>query len=103
MPPRAAPGNRSKMEDALGSDLRLALGQLCTLLGIPSDRWHRVPALARPFEAAAVARLASKLKQAEGLGWREATERAAIRLGLNPDTAVSRRQRLPKSAYRPAA
>lgn len=78
------------MEEALGPELCRALREVCLLTAVRPDRWHQVPAVARVFETAAVMRLAKRL---DGETGQAAIERAAIRLGLSPATALSRLER----------
>lgn len=90
MPPRAEPGDRKKIEAALGSRLRGALRDLCSTLGVPPSRWQEVPSLERTFSTAAVVRRAAAY---EGLSEREALIRAAYNLDLSPDTILTRLHR----------
>lgn len=101
--PAANPGNRTAMEAALGRDLLASLRELCRALGVRPDRWHLVPALARPFETAAALRLAERVQESEGGSWRDAITDAAVQLNLNPDTVESRSKRWPLDAYDRAA
>lgn len=101
--PSANPGDRLRMEEALGNDLLRALRELCRLNGIRPDRWHLVPAIARPFELAAVHRLAEEIHAEENGSWKDARMGASMRLGLNPDTVESRARRWPLDAYDRAA
>lgn len=96
MPPRAEPGDRERIEAALGPALRDALGALRGLYGVPADRWQRIPDLERLFSTAAAVRLAAQLREEDGNGVRSASEsleRAAVALGLSPDTVRARLRR----------
>ena len=53
MPAASPPGKRLAMEQALGGDALAGLREVCRVLGVPLDRWHLVPAVARPFELVA--------------------------------------------------
>lgn len=91
MPRRAQPGNRERIEAALGPALRSALAALCSTLGVPRSSWQRVPALQFTFTTAAVVRLAASLREDGGRGGeRAAIETAALRLGVPPDTILAR-------------
>lgn len=96
MPPRAEPGDREKIEAALGPALRAALRTLRGILGVPAAGWQRIPDLDRLFSTAAAVRLAAQLREEEENGVRTATEaleRASIALGLSPDTVHARLRR----------
>lgn len=88
MPSAAHPGNRTAIEAALPPDALRGLRALCAVLDVPPDRWQHVPAIARPFQAAAVAALAQRY-ETEGVAMKTAVLRAAVELGLNPDTGRS--------------
>jgi hypothetical protein len=103
MPAAPRPGDRLRMEAALGTELVEALHAQCRSYPIPLDRWHRVPLLARAWEVTAVTRLADRLRAEEGIGAKTALDTAAIRLGLEPDTVISRIKRSHAAAYRRAA
>jgi hypothetical protein len=91
------------MEEVLGPELVDALRSECRALGVPGDRWHRVPSIARSREAVAVVILAEKIAASQGIGSKSATEAAAIYLGVEPDTVHSRLKRWHADAYKPAA
>lgn len=98
MPPKASPGDREKVEAALGPAHRRALAALCGTLGVPRERWQEVAALQWAFETTATIRLAGELREEDGNGVtsaRRAVERAARQLGVSPDTVRSRIERLP--------
>lgn len=101
--PAATPGRRLPMEEALGPELVRAILELCRLAGVRSDRWHLVVAIARPFELAAVCRLAEEIRAVDGGSMKDSRQAAALRLGLNPDTSESRLRRWPLDAYDQAA
>jgi hypothetical protein len=90
------------MEAALGSDLVRSLRLECSALGVPADRWHRVPAIARPWETVAAVRFA-EVVQAKGGAWKDAIDEAALHIGIPPDTIHSRLKRWWSDAYRLAA
>jgi len=96
VPPAAPPGDRAKMEAALGAEVCRTLRQICRAAGIPPDAWHKVPALARVFETVAVVRLAETVGGEAG---KDARAAAAVSLGLCPDTQESRLRRWLLDAY----
>ena len=87
----------------MGAGILASLGEVCRLTGVRPDRWHLVPALARPFEMAATLRLAEQLRDAGDLSEKDAIREAAGRLGLEPDTAVTRAYRWFRDQYSDAA
>lgn len=92
MPPRARPGDREKIEAALGPQLG-ALRGLCDVLGVSPDRWQQVPALDALFTTVGVLRLAAE-QQRNGTSARCSIDRAAIALGVSADTAHDRIRRM---------
>ena len=77
------------MEEALGPELRNCLWVIAHNLGVPLTRypdWSHVPAL-RLFEYVAVARERDELVREEGRKKTRALTSAAVRLGMEPDTA----------------
>jgi hypothetical protein len=103
MPASSSPGDRLRMEEALGPDNLHSLAAQCRALGIPLDRWHIVPGVASTWETLAVARLADRLQADTGCARKPAEEDAAARLGLNPDTIRSRFRRWYLDAFHRAA
>jgi hypothetical protein len=65
------------------------LRELCRARGIPASAWQSQPDLAAVFTLHAVLVEAGQMI-ADGRPATQAREIAAIRLGLNPDTYVSR-------------
>lgn len=98
MPPKPAPGDRERIEAALGPAHRAGLVGLIRTLGVPREAWQEVPALAWAFQTAAAIRLAGELREEPDNGvasTRAALERAAHTLELHPDTIRGRIERLP--------
>ena len=77
----------------MGADMLVQVREACRLLGVPPDRWHRVPGLARLYEILAAIRLAEELEDRDGLSQKDAIQAAAVVLGLNGDTLASRVRR----------
>lgn len=102
MPRRAAPGDRLAIEAALSEDDLRSLVDACRLLGIPRERWQRVPALQVYFETLAAARIANRLQVDGGQCWEAGLDIAGIRLGLNTDTLATRFRRWPLQAFAPS-
>ena len=87
------------MELAMSADALAGLREVCRVLGVPLDRWHLVPAIARPFEQMAAMEEAERIREARGVAWKDALEEAAVKLGLNPATAATRARRRFLEAY----
>lgn len=86
----APSSSTAAMEEALGSDLRLALVEEARVLGVPLSRfpdWSHVPHLRR-WETVATLRLAEALRP-ECRSGEEAFDRACARLGTDPDAVRS--------------
>lgn len=103
MPSAPTPGDRRRLEEALGPENVRALWGQCRAFGVPVDRWHQVPGLAGSWEGLAVSRLADRIQEETGCARKPAEEDAAVRLGLNPDTLRSRFRRWYYDAFRRAA
>ena len=73
------------------------------MLGVPPDRWHQVPGMARLFETVAALRLAEEIVDRDGLSQKDAIQAAAVVLGLNGDTLASRVRRWFLDGYGRAA
>jgi len=99
MPKASPPGDRLAMEEALGSAVLTAVREVCRAHGIRPDRWYLVPAVARPFESTAALRLAEGMEASDGLSHKDAVQAAAMRLGLNPDTVLSRERDFFRAQY----
>ena len=67
----------------------MALRAQATALGIPPDKWDKVPALAVPWGTHATVRVAATLRL-QGMTAGRAMAVAAGRLGLNDETITSR-------------
>ena len=83
----------------MSADALAGLREVCRVLGVPLDRWHLVPAIARPFELVAAMEEAERIREAGGVAWKDALQEAAVKLGLNPDTAATRARRWFLDAY----
>jgi hypothetical protein len=89
------------LEAALGPDLRFALRTAIELLEVPPvwrDRWVEVPEL-RLFQSLAVQRRARELR-GRGASKEAALGKAAMELGLSPETLRSRLKRSLRHAAR---
>lgn len=93
------------IEACLTPTMRAALDELCASLDVPRDRWRSVPALARVFETAAVARRAEDIsRRSRRTESRDQCERiAAQTLRLEHKTMVNRRHRMRLFARSPAS
>lgn len=87
-----APGDRAALEEALGPDLKRALGEACASTGVPLGTWHQHAQTARYWEWVAWSRLV-ELYKARGESTRSAQLEAAGELDLDPETMKSRAQR----------
>jgi hypothetical protein len=92
MPRRASPGHRERIDGALNPVLRAALAEMCALLNIWD--WRQSP-LSAPFTQAAVVLLAAQLVADGACSEKDSIDRAAIALGVSPDTVRSRARRWP--------
>ena len=103
MPRRAVPGDRLEIEAMLSIEELGTLADTCRLLGVPKERWQRVPALQVLYETLAAMRLAERLRIRQGTGWEKSINVAAIRLGLPSDTIHSRMSRWPRYVFAPSS
>jgi hypothetical protein len=87
-----APRNRPAVEAALSDTWRLAIAEVCSLLGVPRDRWESLPGVRGIAETLALYRRADELRTKHGYGIERSLLEAGGELGLDPDT-VSRRLR----------
>ena len=87
--------DRDLIEAELTEAQRIALGELCAVLGIPRESWRAVPALAQVFETAAAARYSARLQRRPRMVTsKDFCDRlAAEALGLEYKTTQSRRWR----------
>jgi hypothetical protein len=92
MPRRASPGHRDRLEAALTPELAAALDELRALLNVWD--WQSSP-LCAPFTQAAVVLMAAQLVADGACSEKDALDRAAIVLGVAPDTVRSRARRWP--------
>lgn len=99
MPRRSAPVPQALLESVLSPAERAAVHGQAAALGIPPERWSRVPALARVWECIAAVRLAERIREANGAGEKRALLLATSRLGLSADTVQSRLRRFFLDAY----
>ena len=88
--------DRAAVEAALPPRLRAALVELCELLGVRRDGWHRTP-LEPMFTAAAAVALAARIRAESGLSLARAADRAASLLGLTRDQVRYRLSKLEDS------
>src|SRR5690606_26756213 len=95
MPTRAAPGDREQLEAALTPSLRAALQELRVLHDV--DDWQASP-LGPPFQQAAALLRAARIVDREGCPPRMALDRAAVSLGLSPETVAARASRWPRAS-----
>lgn len=98
MPSSAPPGNRAAMEEALGPERTEALRDVCRVLGVRVDRWHRVPAVSRVWSTTATLLCAEELAR-QGRPWGDSVLEASEALDVNADTIASRARRWPRAAY----
>ena len=101
MPRRAAHLNREAIEEALTAADIAALRSQCVALGIPPDRWDRVPALAVVWATLAVLRSAARIEETTGASSESALIESSVRLGVSYDTMRSRIRRMALDAYAP--
>jgi hypothetical protein len=95
-------GSRSAIEAALTDGQREALADLCRGANVPPDRWDRIASWHHTFGAMALTNTITRFREAGDADDR-AEWRAALLLGLSPDTVASWRRRWISYAYRPAA
>lgn len=92
-----------RIEAELPAHWRAVLDDLADVLPLDRDSFDGWPSLRVVVETYAVARVARRLREEDArLAYWDSYRRAAIRLGLNPSTVVSRIQTVSKT-YRRAA
>jgi len=89
---------RAAIEAALSPAQLSVLNDLCDLFAVPRTGWLAVSALRQVFETAAAVRLTEAIRIDEGAATEDARYRAALRLGVSPDTIKTRLQRWPYAA-----
>lgn len=103
MPRRAAPGDKLEIEAILSIEELGTLADTCRLLGVPKERWQRIPALEASYTTLAALRLAERLRIRQGMPWERSIDMAAIRLKLPPDTIHTRVTRWVTYAFAPSS
>ena len=99
MPRRPPPLDRVLCEAELPAEELTTLRAQAAALGIPSDKWHRVPSFAALWGTYAIARLAAKLREVHGFSKEAGQAEAAMRLGISDETIRSRRRRFLRDAH----
>lgn len=92
--------DRGAIEAALTPTQRVALEEICAVLGVPTTRWLSVPPLRNVFETVAVMAAAASIQRAEGGSSEGALLTAALRLGVGPEAAARRATRWITAAFR---
>ena len=99
MPRRSPPPDRLACEAALSSEELVVLRGQAAAMGVPPDRWDKVPSLASIWGTHATVRLAAKLREQSELTEDRALAIAAGKLGLSGETVRTRLRRFFGHAY----